>query len=137
MILTIEHVPSPKDVLETIHRLMKPGAILVISTHDIGGLWPRIVKGRWRHLNVPEHLYHFSKNTLKHLLENTGFHTFRATETATVASVTSDGTGLYAPIRFLHRYGLVRQVAPLLRSWHTIARMLNLSDGVTTYSQRI
>lgn len=39
----------------------------------IGGLWPRIVQGRWRHLNVPEHLYFFSKNTLKRLLENTGF----------------------------------------------------------------
>ena len=137
MVLTIEHIPSPKSVLESVHHLMKPGAILIVNTHDIGGLWPRIVKSKWRHLNVPEHLYFFTKNTLKRLLENTGFHTFRVTETATIASATSDGTGLYAPVRLLHRHGLIRQVAPLLRGLHAIARMLNLSDGVTTYSQRV
>jgi len=137
MVLTIEHVPSPKGVLESIHHLMKPGAILIVTTHDIGGLWPRIIKGKWRHLNAPEHLYFFTKNTLKRLLENTGFHTFRVTETATIASATSDGTGLYTPVRLLHRHGLIRQVAPLLRGLHAIARTLNLSDGVTTYSQRV
>jgi len=137
MVLTIEHIPNPRGVLESVHHLMKPGAILIVTTHDIGGLWPRIIKGKWRHLNVPEHLYFFTKNTLKRLLENTGFHTFRVTETATIASVTSDGTGLYAPIRLLHRHGLIRQVAPLLRGLHAIARTLNLSDGVTTYSQRV
>lgn len=137
MVLTIEHVPSPKGILESIHHLMKPGAILIVTTHDIGGLWPRIIKGKWRHLNAPEHLYFFTKNTLKRLLENTGFHTFRVTETATIASATSDGTGLYTPVRLLHRHGLIRQVAPLLRGLHAIARTLNLSDGVTTYSQRV
>lgn len=137
MVLTIEHIPNPRGMLEALHRLMKPGAILIVTTHDIGGLWPRIVKGRWRHLNVPEHLYFFSKNTLKRLLENTGFKTFRVTETATVASVTSDNTGIYAPVRLLHRYGLIRQAAPLLRGLHAIVRVLNLSDGVTIYSQRV
>lgn len=137
MVLTIEHIPNPRGMLEALHRLMKPGAILIVTTHDIGGLWPRIVKSRWRHLNVPEHLYFFSKNTLKSLLENTGFKTFRVTETATVASVTSDNTGVYAPVRLLHRYGLIRQAAPLLCGLHAIVRGLNLSDGMTIYSQRV
>ena len=48
------------------------------------------------------------------MLVDTGFHTFRLTETATLAAVASD-TGLYAPIRLLYRYGLISQVAPLLR----------------------
>jgi len=137
LVLTIEHIPNPRGTLEALHRLMKPGAVIIIATHDIGGLWPRIVKGRWRHLNVPEHLYFFSKNTLKHLLANTGFRTFWVAETATVASATGDGTGLYAPVRLLHQYGLIRRAAPLLRGLHGAARMLNLSDGVTTYSQRV
>jgi len=136
MVLTIEHVPNPRGMLEALHRLMKSGAVLIIATHDICGLWPRIVRSSWRHLNVPEHLYFFAKSTLKRMLENTGFRTFRVTETATIASVTSDDTGLYAPIRLLHRYGLIRQAAPLLRSVHSVARMLNLSDGVTLYSQK-
>jgi len=137
MVLTIEHVPNPRGILEALQRLMKPGAVIIITTHDIAGLWPRIVRGRWRHLNVPEHLYFFSKGTLKRLLEKTGFHTFRVTETATVASVTSDNTGLYAPVRLLHNYGLMSKMAPFLRGLHAVARMLNLADGVTTYSQRV
>ena len=134
---TIEHIPDPRGTLEALHRLMKPGAILIIATHDIQGLWPRIVASKWRHLNVPEHVHFFSKNTLKRLLENTGFHTFQVTETATLAAATADSTGLYAPIRLLHRYGLIRQAAPLLRGLHGIARRLNLADGITTYSQRV
>ena len=137
MALVIEHIPNPKGMLEAIRRLMKPGAVIIIATHDIDGLWPRIVKGRWRHFNIPEHVHFFSKSTLKRMLEDTGFFTFRMTETATLSAVTSDSTGLYAPIRLLHRYGLVRQAAPLLRGVHALARLLNLSDGVTTYSRKV
>jgi len=133
----IEHIPNPRGALETLHSLMKPEGIIIVATHDIDGLCPRIVKHRWRHLNIPEHLYFFSKNTLNQMLRDTGFHTFRVTETATLAAVTSDSTGLHAPIRLLHRYRLVRQAAPLLRGLHTIARMLNLSDGVTIYARRV
>ena len=137
MVLTIEHIPDPRGTLAALHRLMKPGAIIIVATHDIGGLWPRTVKERWRHLNIPEHLYFFSKSTLKGMLEDTGFDTFRVTETATLAAATGDGTGLYAPIRFLHRSGLIAKAAPLLRGLHAVSRMLNLSDGVTLYSRRI
>jgi len=137
MVHVIEHIPNPKGTLEALHRLMKPGGIIIVATHDISGLWPRVVRGRWRHLNIPEHLYFFSKNTLNRMLRDTGFRTFRVTETATLASVTSDGTGLYAPIGLLHRCGLIRQAAPLLRSLHAVVRMLNLSDGVTIYSRRV
>lgn len=136
MVLTIEHLPHPKDTLKALHRLMKPGAFIIVATHDISGLWPRIAKAGWRHLNIPEHLYFFSENTLRRMLAKAGFRTFRATETATLASVTSDSTGLYAPIRLLHRYGVVRQAAPLLRCFHAAARALNISDGVTLYAQR-
>ena len=137
VVLAIEHIPNPRGTFETLHRLIKPGAVIIVTTHDINGLWPRIVKHRWRHLNIPEHLYFFSKQTLKGMLEAAGFSPFRATETATVAAVTSDGTGLYAPIRLLHRYRLIRQAAPLLRGWHTTARALNLSDGMTLYARRV
>lgn len=132
----IEHLPDPRGTLEALHRLVKPGGIAVIATHDIRGLWPRIVRGRWRHLNIPEHLYFFSRSSLNRMLEEAGFRTFRITETATLAAVTSD-TGLYAPVRLLHRYGLINQAAPLLRGWHTVARKLNLSDGVTAYARRV
>lgn len=136
LVHVIEHLPDPRKTLETLHKLLKPGGVIIVATHDMNGLWPRIVGKRWRHLNIPEHLYFFSKKNLNRMLEEIGFRTFRLTETATLAAVTSD-TGLYAPIRLLYRYNLIKQVAPLLRGWHNIARKLNISDGLTSYSQRV
>lgn len=137
VIHVIEHIPNPKGALETLYRLMKPRGILIIATHDICGLWPRVVKSKWRHLNIPEHTQFFSKNTLNRMLKRAGFCTVRATETATLAAVTSDNNGLYTPISLLYRYGLIRQAAPLLRAWHAAARILNISDGVTIYSRKV
>lgn len=137
MVLTIEHLPYPKSTLKAIQRLMKPGATIIISTHDVGGLWPRIVGSKWRHLNFPEHLHLFSRGTLQRIMRETGFSPFRVTETATVAAATGDRSVLYAPISFLHRHGLLRYALPLLRSMHTVNRMLNFSDGITLYSRKV
>ena len=136
MVLTIEHIPNPSATLKSIRRLLKPGGIVIIATHDINGLLPRIVKHRWRHIDVPEHLYFFSKDTLKRMLQQARLRTFDITETATLGSVTSSNTGVSTPVRLLRRYGLLKRVAPLLRNYHTFARILNLSDGITIYAQR-
>ncbi len=136
MTLVLEHLPQPRATLETLHRLMKPGAVIVIATHDISGLPPRIARSRWRYLGIPQHTCFFSRDTLKRMLAESGFRTFRVTETATLAAVTSDDKGLRAPIRQLHRYGLMRPAAPLLRAGHALARKLNLSDGMTLYAQK-
>ena len=139
MLLTIEHVPDPKDVLQSVWRLLRPGGALIVATHDVEGLWPRMVGARWRHYDVPEHVYFFSRRTLTRMLSETAFETFKVTETATIAAVTESndtGTGLYAPVRFLHNTGLLVAAAPLLRVGHGIARRLNWSDGITTYARK-
>ena len=134
VILTIEHMPEPRATLQKLYKLMKTGSIIIIATHDIDGLWPKMARSKWQHLFVPEHLFFFAKRTLKRLLEDTGFNIIKTTETATLASVTGDGDGLRAPIKFLHQKNLERVAAPLLRSYHAIARKLNLSDEVTIYA---
>jgi SAM-dependent methyltransferase len=134
LILTIEHMPDPMSALKTLHKLMKPNAIMIIATHDIGGLWPKISRSKWQHLFVPEHLFFFSHVTLKRLLREVGFDIFKATETATLASVTGDGHGLQTPIRLIHEHNLERITVPILRGFHVVARQFNLSDEVTIYA---
>jgi len=136
VVLTIEHMPDPKGALKTLHKLMKKDATLVIATHDIGGLWPKISKSKWQHLFVPEHLFFFSHVTLKRLLKEVGFDIFKTTETATLASVTGDGHGLQTPIRLIHEHNLERITVPILRGFHVVARQLNLSDEVTIYAAK-
>ena len=137
LILTLEHLTNPRGTLEVINRLMKPGAVVMIATHDIDGIKPKIVTSKWRHLVIPEHLYFFSKTTLTRLLEETGFSIFKVTETATIASATSDETVLRSSVKFLHRHRLIRKVAPFIRTLHAINRTLNLADDITVYARKI
>ena len=139
MLLTIEHLPDPRSVLQSVYRLLRPGGVLIIATHDVDGLWPKMVGARWRHFNMPEHVYFFSRRTLTRLLSEVGLETFRVAETPTLAAVTESNdteTGLYAPIRFLHKTGLLSTAAPMLRAMHGIARRLDWSDGITTYARK-
>ena len=61
-------------------------------------------------------------------------------ETPTLAAVTDSGdteTGLYAPIRLLHKTGLLSVAAPALRVMHGLVRSLDLSDGITMYARKV
>lgn len=136
IVLTIEHMPDPRSALQKLHKLMKKKALLIIATHDIDGLRPKILRSKWQHLFVPEHLFFFSYRTLKRLLNEIEFNTVKAAETATLASVTGDGHGLQTPIRLIHEYNLEKMVVPILRCFHAIARQLYLSDQVTIYAEK-
>ncbi|MCP4130484.1 MAG: class I SAM-dependent methyltransferase [bacterium] len=67
LIGTIEHLTSPKVMLENIHRILKKGGLLVITTIDTNGLLPLYS------LKPPEHLFYFSHGNLSLLLDKHGF----------------------------------------------------------------
>jgi len=69
----IEHVPDPKGLLSEVFRIVKPNGHVIITTPNVGGLQARISGKGWRSA-IPEHIYLFSKSTLRLLLELTGFN---------------------------------------------------------------
>ena len=73
MINLIEHLPSPKDALLEVNRIMKPGALLMVETPDAGGFLTWIMGGRWFHFLESEHNYFFTKATINDLLSKMGF----------------------------------------------------------------
>jgi 2-polyprenyl-3-methyl-5-hydroxy-6-metoxy-1,4-benzoquinol methylase len=70
---TIEHLPRPDLYLDKVSRLTEKGALLTITTGDIGSLNARIKKGNWRLIHPPTHAHYFSKRTIAQLLHNHGF----------------------------------------------------------------
>jgi len=68
----LEHVPSPRLVLEKAHRLLRPGGLLMVSTPDITSLSARLLGRRWWFVER-DHIFYYSTATLSEQLRRTGF----------------------------------------------------------------
>jgi len=68
----LEHLLYPLITLEEIHRILKPGGMLVITTPDIGRIPARILRRRWWCI-TRLHINQFTTRTLTNILKNAGF----------------------------------------------------------------
>jgi len=69
----LEHLDNPIEYMKIINKILKPGGRLVINTIDRGSLWARFWGREWNMIIPPEHLFYYSRQNLKILLERTGF----------------------------------------------------------------
>ena len=73
----IEHLFDPRAVLAAIARALAPGGTLVISTPNIDSASRYLLGTDWAVLSPLEHVYYFSEDSLRRLLEATGFSDVR------------------------------------------------------------
>jgi len=69
----IEHLARPDLFVARIAALARPGAVLCLTTGDIGSLPARLRGRRWRMIHPPSHLHYFSRSTITRLLARYGF----------------------------------------------------------------
>jgi len=74
---TLEHLPDPRATLKEIHGLLSSNGALIIAVPNAGGLQARAFGAKWFHLDVPRHLYHFTRSSLASVLQSEGFAPFR------------------------------------------------------------
>lgn len=72
-----EHVTNPKEVLEIIARILKPGGHLVMSFPNIGSFQSRFFRGMWLHLDPPRHIFFFRPKAFKKIMKDHGFEVLR------------------------------------------------------------
>ncbi len=70
---TIEHLERPDLTLERIAGMTAAGALLAVTTGDLGSLNARLAGRRWRLIHPPSHLHYFTRGSLARLLRRTGF----------------------------------------------------------------
>ena len=70
---TFEHVEDPLKVLKKIKRVLKKDGIVYIDVPNFDS-WDAQVKGaNWGYLMPSEHTFHYTSETLRKLMEKTGF----------------------------------------------------------------
>ena len=69
----LEHIVEPNIFLQEIKRIFKREGILVIGVPNHGSLVAGIYRTRWYGWGLPEHIWHFDKNSLRYLLSRNGF----------------------------------------------------------------
>lgn len=76
MFHVLEHIPSPRNELREIRRILKPDGLLIIEVPNIDHPLHRFIKGlQW--LFVPGHYYYFSPATLRRLLRKEKFEVIK------------------------------------------------------------
>jgi len=69
----IEHVKNPCDLLTEVHRVLKRGDKIVITTPNVNAIAKLLKGNQWVGFSDPSHLYLFTSDSLKFLVEKNGF----------------------------------------------------------------
>jgi 2-polyprenyl-3-methyl-5-hydroxy-6-metoxy-1,4-benzoquinol methylase len=71
--MVLEHLHDPVGCLKKLHNWAKPGASLALSVPNVGSIEFNVFKEKWYALHLPNHLYHFTPDTLEKVLEAAGW----------------------------------------------------------------
>lgn len=74
MIHSLEHVEHPDHVLNKIRKLINEEGYLLISVPHFEGIWSKLKGNNWNWLNLDEHYFHFTKQSLHNVLKLNGFN---------------------------------------------------------------
>ncbi|MCG7902844.1 MAG: class I SAM-dependent methyltransferase [Candidatus Thiodiazotropha weberae] len=71
--MVLEHLHDPLMGLKKLYGWAKPGAYLALSVPNAASLEFKLFQSRWFALQLPNHLYHFTPETITKLLQQAGW----------------------------------------------------------------
>lgn len=110
----LEHVHDPLGELKQIHRLLKPGGVVLVRLPNLDSRAARLFGKHWGGLEPPRHLYVFNLQTLSRMWGAAGFEPVSAS------------TGISAYLSYVQslRFRMVERGVPVARR-QRLLRLLN------------
>jgi 2-polyprenyl-3-methyl-5-hydroxy-6-metoxy-1,4-benzoquinol methylase len=71
--MVLEHLHEPLTGVKKLYAWAKPGAYLALSVPNAASLEFKLFQSRWFALQLPNHLYHFTPETISSLLKQAGW----------------------------------------------------------------
>lgn len=70
---SLEHHTQPVEALKKAHHLLKDDGICCVEVPNFGGAWRRVFGRYWLPLLMPQHLFHFTRDSLARAGKAAGF----------------------------------------------------------------
>jgi 2-polyprenyl-3-methyl-5-hydroxy-6-metoxy-1,4-benzoquinol methylase len=128
----IEHLSDPMAEIQRVHRVLKPGGLIVIHTMDIDSPFARVMGGKWPWL-MEMHIYYFSQRTMAAMLEKASFCVIRSGPQGRFQTLGYLGT------RFTALFGKPGRPVDKALNATRLRRMtvpINLGDLFTVYARK-
>ncbi len=73
----VEHLSFPSEEVQRFSQVLRKEGLLYLTTPNFNSLTRRILRNKHTEIVYPEHLSYFTASTMKRMLKNNGFGTFR------------------------------------------------------------
>jgi len=75
----LQLIYRPQALLEKLRGSIVPGGVLGIGVSNFSGMGARVFRAHWKGLGVPRHLVHFEAESLRRLVERSGYEVLSLT----------------------------------------------------------
>ena len=118
----IEHLDDPRQQLEEVWRILRPGGLLVLITPDAGALVSRALGAGWLEMKrAPEHLHFFTAEGLAQMLALSGLTAFEWHSIGKISTVRT----MLADLRF-YSEPIFGRVEKVLDRWGVADRVIDV-----------